>query len=54
VKIYNHGKKIRVICPGEKIAQIVIVPCLTEEVEVVDQICGGERGDQGFGSTGRF
>ena len=54
IKLYNHGCELRCIKPGEKIAQLVIVPCLTEEVEVVDEICGGERGDQGFGSTGRF
>lgn len=54
VKLYNHGREKRHICPGEKIAQIVIVPCLTEEVEVVDQICGGARGEDGFGSSGRF
>lgn len=54
VKLYNHGREKRRICQGEKIAQIVIVPCLTEEVEVVDQICGGARGENGFGSSGRF
>ena len=54
VKLYNHSNELRCIKPGEKIAQIVIVPCLTEEVEVVDQICGGARGENGFGSSGRF
>ena len=54
VKLYNHSNELRCIKPGEKIAQIVIVPCLTEEVEVVDQICGGARGEDGFGSSGRF
>lgn len=54
VKLYNHSNELRCIKPGEKIAQLVIVPCLTEEVEVVDQICGGARGENGFGSSGRF
>lgn len=54
IKLYNHGNELRCIKPGEKIAQLVIVPCLTEEVEVVDQICGGARGENGFGSRGRF
>lgn len=54
VKLYNHSNELRCIKPCEKIAQIVIVPCLTEEVEVVEQICGGARGEHGFGSSGRF
>ena len=38
---------------GDKIAQLVIVPVLTPEIEVVDELCmvGDRRG--GFGSSGR-
>lgn len=38
---------------GDKIAQLVVMPVLYEDVEVVDRIKGGARGDGAFGSTGR-
>lgn len=37
----------------DKISQLVVLPCLFEEVQIVDEIAGGERGMAGFGSTGR-
>ena len=52
VKLYNHGKFHRMIKEGQKISQLVILPCLYEDVEIVDEITGGPRGDAGFGSTG--
>ena len=36
-----------------KIAQLVIVPCLLPELELVDSLEETDRGDNGFGSTGR-
>ena len=42
---------------GEKIAQLVIVPLLNvelEQVETIEELPTGERGSNGFGSTGRF
>ena len=39
---------------GEKISQMVIVPILTPELEQVDSLEETERGDGGFGSTGKF
>lgn len=53
VKLYKHDCRYVHIKKGSKISQLVVVPCLYEPVEIVDQIDGGERGDQGFGSTGR-
>jgi dUTP pyrophosphatase len=38
---------------GDKVAQLVIVPCFTEEVEEVDTLSDTSRGAKGFGSTGR-
>lgn len=38
---------------GDRIAQLVIVPCFSEELEVVDKLEDTERGDNGFGSSGR-
>ena len=52
VKLYNVSLFNFDICAGMKIAQLVVLPCLTEAVEEVDEIVGGERGTNGFGSTG--
>ena len=39
---------------GDKIAQLIVQPCLFEAVELVDDLGDEtERGDAGFGSTGR-
>lgn len=53
VKLYNHGGWDYKIKAGEKISQLVILPVRYEPVEIVDEIDSGERGDAGFGSTGR-
>ena len=39
--------------PGDRIAQLVLVPYLNYEMELVDELDDTERGDGGFGSTGR-
>lgn len=53
VKLYNHTFDDYHVNIGDKISQLVIVPILTPELEFVDDLEGGERGDNGFGSTGR-
>ncbi len=53
VWLKNHSHYAKVFKPGDKIAQIVILPIITPEFEQVEQITGGERADNGFGSTGR-
>ena len=53
VKAYNHSDSPRSIARGQKVTQLVILPCVIEDVEVVEKISGGERGDAGFGSTGK-
>ena len=52
-KLYNHGAKDVLIEPGMKIVQLVILPILTPELEQVDELEDTERGEGGFGSTGR-
>ena len=46
-------KRYELIKAGDKIAQLVIVPCLLPELELVDSLEDTDRGDGGFGSTGR-
>ena len=53
VKIYNHTRKDYRFNAGDKIAQLVIVPCVLLPMEVVDSFEETDRGDGGFGSTGR-
>lgn len=53
VCLKNHSHYAKVFKPGDKIAQLVILPIITPEFEQVDEISGGERGANGFGSTGR-
>ena len=53
VKLFNTIQKDYLINAGDKIAQLVIVPCLLPDLEVVDHLEETDRGDGGFGSTGR-
>lgn len=53
VPVYNHSDRMYVFDAGDKITQLVIVPVLIPELEVVDSLEKTERGDNGFGSTGR-
>lgn len=52
-KLYNHGDKNFVVRRGDKITQIVIVPVYHGWFQVVPSFDKTERGDNGFGSTGR-
>lgn len=53
VKLYNHGTKDYRIEVGDKISQLVILPILTPEIELVSTLEETDRGENGFGSTGR-
>ncbi len=53
VKLYNMGDNPKVFKRGDKITQMVITPVLYTGFKEVDVVHGGERGDNGIGSTGR-
>lgn len=53
VKLYNLGDIDYQILRGDKIIQMVILPCAYCEFTQVDKFAETERGDGGFGSTGR-
>lgn len=53
VKLFNLGPYEVPFCAGDKIAQLVIMPVFYPEFEQVDEISAGERGSNGYGSTGR-
>ena len=53
VALYNQSDRTYAIEPGERIAQLLIMPVETPDLCVVDSISETERGAGGFGSTGR-
>lgn len=53
VAIYNHGQEPQVVEPGDRVAQLVIVPVLQLEPEWAEALPDTQRGSGGFGSTGR-
>lgn len=53
VCLFNHGSSKYEVKAGDKIAQLVIVPCMLPKLELVDKLEETDRGDNGFGSTGR-
>ena len=52
-KLYNNGNELVEFEPGDKIIQIVFLPIPEVELVKVDNFAKTERGDNGFGSTGR-
>lgn len=53
IKLYNHSHEIYTVNRGDKISQLVVTACDTSDVVIADEIASGERGENGFGSTGR-
>ena len=53
VKLYNHGEKDYTVKPGDKISQLIIIPVIKPNMSLVSELNETERGDNGFGSTGR-
>jgi len=53
VMLLNRGDEDYRIHKGDKIAQLVVQPCEYPSVDIVDSLEATDRGDNGFGSTGR-
>ena len=53
VNLINHGQAPYVITPGQRIAQLVIHKVELPELMEVDELEASQRGNQGFGSTGK-
>jgi dUTP pyrophosphatase len=53
VSVWNRGKAAFTIQPLERIAQLVVLPVVQVEFQVVEQFAASTRGAGGFGSTGR-
>lgn len=53
VKLYNMGKYNYIVRKGDRIAQLIIVPVSKAELVKVDELICTDRGDTGFGASGR-
>lgn len=53
ISCWNRGATAFRIEPGERIAQLVVVPVVQVEFEVVESFAASDRGAGGFGHTGR-
>lgn len=53
VCVYNHGDYPYTFRAGQAVTQMVLLPVLYPKFVEIDEIRGGERGDRGFGSTGK-
>lgn len=53
VKLYNMGNSSYEIKRGDKIVQLIIQPCMLPDLVLVSELDETERGENGFGSSGR-
>ena len=53
VALHNHGTVAQTVTCGERIAQLLVTPVFTPGFAEVEELDDTQRGDGGFGSTGR-
>lgn len=53
ISIWNRGQQPFTLAPMERIAQLVVVPVLQVQFNVVEEFTQSQRGSDGFGSTGK-
>ena len=53
VALHNHGTESQTVASGERIAQLVVTPILMPEYVETDSLSSTQRGEGGFGSTGK-
>ena len=53
VKLFNHTSTSYEFKAGEKVAQLVLLPIITPDLELVDSLEDTDRGSNGFGSSGK-
>jgi dUTP pyrophosphatase len=53
ISVWNRGQQEFLLQPMERLAQMVIVPVMQVELNIVDDFASSERGVGGFGSTGK-
>jgi dUTP pyrophosphatase len=53
ISVWNRGDKVFDLSPMDRIAQLVIVPVVQTKFNLVEEFMVTNRGEQGFGSTGK-
>lgn len=53
IALHNDSETPRSVQPGDRIAQLIVIPYLTVDFEETEELDETERGSGGFGSTGR-
>jgi dUTP pyrophosphatase len=53
VSVWNRGREPFTVQPMDRIAQLVVIPVVQVEFEVVEEFAASARGAGGFGSTGK-
>lgn len=53
VKLHNHGNSDYIVNRGDKISQLIVIPVFHEEIDIVNAFPETDRGDNGFGSSGK-
>jgi dUTP pyrophosphatase len=53
VSVWNRGDSTFTMEPGERMAQLVLVPVVQAQFDIVDEFDSSDRGEGGFGSSGR-
>lgn len=51
IVVTNASRDVQRVVQGEFVAQLIILPCETPDLVIVDELSETERGDKGFGST---
>lgn len=54
VALHNHSTKEASIMHGERVAQLVVIPYVEVDLNVVEDLSETDRGSSGFGSTGKL
>lgn len=52
ISMWNRGREVYTIQPGDRIAQLVVLPIVRAQLQVVDEFEASARGAGGFGHTG--
>jgi len=53
VSMWNRSHQSFTVKPGDRIAQLVFVPIVQADFEVVEEFSSSDRGEGGFGHTGQ-
>lgn len=54
VALHNDSYDVQTVEPGERIAQLIVIPFVPVQLEITNELDETERADGGFGSTGRM